>query len=190
MSTLLLGHHRDLVPTDENTVRRTTDPVPSSDSLPAEMVGPPEFNEVETDLNPHNGLATRQVASDWHASEKYTPGWAHIANPTASFAQINGQVDSSGTAAAREMMGEQGHGTMAYAIGIEPVIRDGGQYGADYFAVDPRLIQETGGAYMTPAPGIDRDSVSAGAANAVRNAKDAGAAGQYASWYAALQAGY
>lgn len=189
MSTLLFGHNRDLVPTDENAVRLTTDPV-TPDAPAAEMVGPPEFNEVETDLNPHNGLATRQVASDWHASEKYSPGWAGTANPTDSFAHINRQVDSSGTAAAREMRGEQGHGTMAYAIGIEPVIRDGGQYGADYFAVDPRMIQETGGDYMTPAPGMDHDAVSATANRAVQNAKDAGAAGQYAAWYSALQAGY
>lgn len=190
MSTLLFGHNRDLVPVDENAVRRTTDVVPPSDQPPAEMVGPPEFNEVETDLNPHTGLATRQVASDWHASEKYSPEWALHANPTESFAIIDRQIDSSGTAAMREMAGEQGHGTMAYAIGIEPVIRDGGAYGADYFAVDPRLIQETGGAYMTPAPGQDHDAVSANASQAVRNAKDAGAAGQYASWYAALQVGY
>lgn len=188
MSTLLWGHNRDLVPTDENKVRSTTDPV-EPDAPAAEAVGAPEFNEVETDTNPHLGLVNRQVASDWHPVEKYTPGWANTANPTGSFALINDQVDSSGTAAAREMRGEQGHGTMAYAIGIEPVVRDGGQYGADYFAVDPRLIQETGGAYMTPAPGQDHDSVSAAANRAVQNAKDAGAAGQYAAWYSALQMG-
>lgn len=189
MSTLFWGQNRSITSVDSNAVRQTTDPV-TPDAPAAEMAGPPEFNEVETDLNPHNGLATRQVASDWHASEKYVPGWASYANPTSSFAAINQQVDSSGTAAAREMMGQQGHGTMAYAVGIEPVIRSGAQFGADYFAVDPRVIQETGGDYMSPAPGLDRDSVSASANKAVQNAKDAGAAGQYAAWYAALQTGY
>jgi hypothetical protein len=78
---------------------------------------------------------------------------------------------------------------MAFAVGIEPVIRDGGQYGADYFAVDPKLIQESAGDYMIPDASQDHDSVSATAGQAVRNAKDAGAAGQYAAWYGALMNG-
>lgn len=189
MSTLFWGQYRDSIPTDENIVRSTTEYV-QTDAPPAEMEGPPEFNELETDSNPNLGMVTRQVASDWHASEQYSPSWADTANPTESFAYVNERMDKIGTAAAREMAGAFGHGTMAYAVGIEPVIRDGGQYGADYFAVDPRLIQETAGDYMVPDASHDHDAVGATAGQAVRNAKDAGAAGQYAAWYSALTSGY
>lgn len=188
MSTLFWGQYRDNIPADENTVRSTTAPV-DKDAPPAEMVGRPEFNEVETDPNPNLGMVNRQLASDWNASTRYAPGWAGTANPTESFAYVNERIDKVGTAADREMRGEFGHGTMAFAVGIEPVIRDGGQYGADYFAVDPRLIQETAGDYMLPDASQDHDAVSATAGQAVRNAKDAGAAGQYAAWYGALMNG-
>ena len=185
MSTLFIGQYRDTVPTDENMVRSTTEYV-EPNAPAAEMQGPPEFNEVETDPNPNLGMVTRTVASDWHATEKYAPGWAETANPTSSFGYVNEKVDKDGTAATREMAGEFGHGTMAFAIGIEPVIREAGQYGADYFAVDPRLIQDTAGDYMMPDASADHDAVSATAGQAVRNAREAGAAGQYASWYASL----
>lgn len=185
MSTLFWGQYRDAIPTEENVVRRTAEPV-DKNAPAAEMEGRPEFNEVETDPNPDLGFVNRQVASDWNASQKYAPGWAGTANPTESFAYVNERIDRVGTAAQREMNGEFGHGTMGFAVGIEPVIREGGQYGADYFAVDPKLIQETAGDYMQPDPSQDHDAVSATASQAVRNAKDAGAAGQYSAWYAAF----
>lgn len=185
MSTLFYAQMREPVPADESVVRSTTAPV-EPDAPPAEMQGPPEFNEVETDPNPHLGMVTRQVASDWHPSERYAPGWAGTANPTESNAIVNRQIDSSGTAAAREMAGHQGHGTMAYAVGIEPVIRDGAVFGADYFAAGERPIQETAGADMQPAPGMDRDAVSAAAGKAKTDARDANAAGLYQAWYAAM----
>lgn len=185
MSTLLWGQYKDAIPVEENIVRSPTEYV-TPNAPPAEADGPPEFNEVETDSNPALGMVTRELASDWHASEKYSPAWAATSNPTESFNRVNGRMDAVGTAAEREMSNQFGHGTMAFAIGIEPVIREGGQYGADYFAVDPRLIQESAGNYMMPDAAQDHDSVSATANRAVQNAKDAGAAGQYASWYAAF----
>lgn len=185
MSTLFYGQFRRPVPTDENVVRATTEAV-DPNAPPAEMEGAPEFNEVETDPNPNIGLENRQLASDWHASQQYPPSWASRANPTESFAYVNERIDKVGTAAQREMSGQFGHGTMAFAYGIEPVIREGGQFGADYFAVDPRLIQEAAGSYMMPELGQDHDAVSATAGEAVRDAKNAGASGQYAAWYSAL----
>lgn len=186
MSTLFWGQYRESIPTDEKLVRSTTEYV-DVNAPAAEADGAPEFNEFEADPNPALGMVTRQVASDWHESEKYAPSWGDRSNPSDSFAYVNRKVDSDGTAAAREMNGEFGHGTMAYAVGIEPVIREAGAFGADYFAVDPRLIQETAGNYMLPDAAQDHDAVSATANAAVRNAKDAGAAGQYASWWSALQ---
>lgn len=185
MSTLFWGQYRENIPVQEKLVRSTTEAI-QVDGPAAEMEGAPQFNEVETDANPSLGMVTRQLASDWHASEQYVPSWANRSNPTSSFGYVNEKVDSDGTAARREMTGEFGHGTMGYAIGIEPVIREGGQFGADYFAVDPRLIQETAGDYMGVVSTQDHDAISATAGQAVRNAKDAGAAGQYASWYAAF----
>lgn len=183
MSTLLYGLQRAPIPTDEAEVRSTvTESVP--DAPPAEAAGAPEFNEVETDTSTHTGLVTRQVASDWHQPEKYAPSWADRANPTASFASVNGRIDSDGTAAAREMAGQFGHGTMGYAVGIEPVIRDGGQYGADYFAVDRPDLQDGMGNQMSLAPGIDHDTTGAVAGAAKAATRDATAASTYAAWYA------
>lgn len=183
MSTLLYGMDRAPVPVDESAVRSTVDPS-TPDAPPAEAAAAPDFNQVETDPNPHNGLATRQVASDWHASERYAPSWADRANPTASFAEVNSRIDSTGTAAARELAGEQGHGTMAYAVGIEPVLREGGAFGADYFAVDPRGAMEGIGDEMSLAPGVDHDVTGAVAGAAKSAARDATAASTYAAWYA------
>jgi hypothetical protein len=188
MSTLLYGMYRESVPPEENVVRATT-AVVEKDAPPAEAAGPPEWNERETDPNPDLGMVNRQVASDWHASEKYAPSWAATANPTSSFTYINERQDRVGTAAAREMAGEFGHGTMAYAIGIEPTLRDGAAFGADYFAVDERGAQETAGLYMQAAPGLDRDAVTAAAAAAESNSRDATAASVYKQWYAATIGG-
>lgn len=185
MSTLLYGLQRAPVPADEAEVRSTVDPsVP--DAPPAEAAGPPEWNEVETDPNPHNGLATRQVASDWHQPEKYAPGWAEQANVTPSFATVNARQAQVGTAAAREMAGEFGHGTAAFAIGIEPTVRDGGSFGADYFAAEDRGAQDGIPNQMSLAPGVDHDDVSATAAAAMGASRDATAASTYAAWYSAV----
>jgi len=80
---------------------------------------------------------------------KSPPWWANLASADYE-SRIDRQVSSSGTAARREEAGQSGHGTMQYAIGIEPVIRDGASYGNDYFVTNERNIQEGMGAYMTP----------------------------------------
>jgi len=185
MSTLLYGIGRAPVPADEAEVRSTVTPS-TPDAPAAEAAGAPDWNEVETDPTPHTGLATRQVASDWHESEKYAPGWASTANPTESFASVNSRIDSAGTAAAREMAGQFGHGTMGFAVGIEPVLRDGAAFGADYFAVDERGAQEGIENQLSAPLGVDRDDVSAQAAMAKGAARDATAASTYAAWYAAV----
>lgn len=186
MSTLLYSLNRNAVPADENKLRSTADPV-DEDAPAAEASGAPEWNERETDPNPNlTGLVNRQVASDWHAVEKYSPAWAAYANPTASFAEVNGKMDAVGTAAAREMRGEQGHGTMAYAVGIEPTLRDGSVFGADYFAVNEKGAQENVTNYMSVAPGLDHDHVAATAGAAKGAARDAAASSQYGAWYSAM----
>ena len=163
MSTLLWGD-LDGVPADEAKVRATTAPV-EVDAPPAEAQGAPEFNEVETDPNPNlGGLATRQVASDWHEPVQYSPSWAGTATAEHN-AIIDRQVATSGTAAQREAAGQFGHGTYGYAIGIEPVLRDGGAYGNDYFAAEKNEIQraddyDSGERGVQPALGLDREEIA------------------------------
>lgn len=176
----------DGVPADEAKVRATTAPV-EVDAPPAEAESDPEFNAVETDPNPNlGGLATRQVASDWHETEKYSPGWA--AQATAPHdAIVNEQVATSGTAASREMAGQFGHGTMSYAVGIEPTIRDGAAFGNDYFAADKRDIQENEGDAVRgvqPTQGQDRDDIAG--VSAYGNAAARDATNNMAEWYAGM----
>ena len=83
-----------------------------------------------------------------------SPWWAPYATENHNEI-IDNQVASSGTAAAREMAGEQGHGTMQYAIGIEPEIRDGAFMGNDYFLSHQAEVQDGAGNYMNPTFGDD-----------------------------------
>lgn len=175
----------DGVPLDEAKVRATTAPV-VVDAPPAEADKAPEFNSVETDTNPMlGGLSPRQLASDWHESEQYAPSWAGNATLRHD-AIVNETIASKGTAAEREMAGQQGHGTMAYAVGIEPVIRSGGAFGNEYFAANRADIQEPASATaeqrgVTPIPGTDREDIARAAAYGNVASRDA-AASNYAAF--------
>jgi hypothetical protein len=130
-------------------VRETSEPV-RKDGIGAEAQHAPEWNEVETDASPQLlGLSQRMVGSDTIDTEKSAPWWAGLASADYE-SVIDRQVSSSGSAARREEAGQSGHGTMQYALGIEPVIRDGAQYGNDYFLSHDRDIQDGAGQYMTP----------------------------------------
>lgn len=189
MSTLLMWADREGVPADENVVRRTTFDV-TPDAPPAEMQGAPEPQEVETDPNPNLGLVNRQVASDWHESEQYTPGWIpNVDNNHNHNDIVDKQVSTSGTAASREAAGQFGHGTLAHAVGIEPVgdlVSTNAQMGNTYFLRDDRDINGTGAYAMSVPPGLDRDTVGAVAGEGKDDARDATQASQYAAWYAGL----
>jgi hypothetical protein len=188
MSTLLYGGHVEHAPVDEQLARATTEPV-DIDAPPAVEKDTPEFNEVERDHQPHAGIVTSNLASHYVPSRQYVPGWADNAQVTPSFAQVNAQQATSGTAAAREMAGQQGHGTMAYAIGIEPVIRDGGAMGNDYFAAERPGVQPTAGAVMEMSPGYDRD-ISAGlSAYAMTSSHEAAQSGYETAWAGAMMPG-
>lgn len=181
MGLFLTGVRPTPVSADEESVRSTLEPVDPG-APPAEAPDAPAFNQPFFPNNPHNGLSGGQVASDWVEGRHQNPFWARLANPTASFAQINGQVDSSGRAAGRELAGD-GQGGMAYAEGIEPVIRDGGAFGADYFAVERTGIQPTMGNEMSLAPGLERDEISAANAAALAGSRRAASASLYQAWF-------
>src|SRR6478736_2351548 len=133
MSTLYWGALSDVgVPQDIEKVTRNTFPV-QVDAPPAEKQDAPDLNEVETDPNPELGYTGHQLASSWHQPEKAPPP-----GPTATAehnAIIDRQVATSGTAASREAAGQWGHGSAAFAVGIEPTPLEV-QFGTDYFAAD------------------------------------------------------
>ena len=168
MSTLLYGI-RDSVSPDEAEVRSTVTVV-DNDASSAEADNAPDFNEFESDPDTEGGLTTRQVASHVVPStQSVNPALAQ-AN-TEHNEIINRQVSSSGTAAAREAAGMWGHGTLQFAEGIEPTIRDGAAFGEEFFAADRDAIQTGSGDYMTPTPSDYSNEKVQATAN--RNARQA-----------------
>lgn len=159
----------------ESEVRSTLAPL--RDDGPAESQEP-DWNEFESDGSGElTGLSTRMLAPDTHESEQYKPEWIEGAS-TPHNILIDAQVASSGTAAAREAAGIQGHGTMQYGEAIDPVIREAGAFGNDYFAANLADIQDGAGDYMTPAP--DQWSNAVAAARASADSRAAYSSSQYA----------
>ena len=162
-------------PADENIVRMTTAPVDVT-KAPAVMDDPPMMGEVETDPDPMLGMATRQVASDWHQGEKYAPFWAdNVSQQAVNSVPIDSTVSSAGMAPALEKSGTFGHGSMSFAVGIEPAqgLAPGGQYGNEYFAVPKPPPQEGMGNYMTMPPGYAHGAITATARQGAEYARDA-----------------
>lgn len=166
------------VPQDESVARSTVEPI-RRDSETAEMQHAPEYNELDTDESGElTGLAKREVGSDTRDSEQSAPFWAALATADHNTI-VDSQVATSGTAAKRENAGQFGHGTMQYALGIEPVIREGARFGNDYFTSNEADIQDGAGSYMTP-PDQDNWLSAVAAANAEKSSREAFRATQYA----------
>lgn len=174
------------VPADEKVVRNTATPV-DIDAPPAMQEDMPEMGEVETDGNPNLGMVNRQLSSKWIDRKRSTPSWlSKVAGGTDNNAIINEQVSSSGYSASQEAQGNWGHGTMPAAIGIEPVgdLRDGGKMGNEYFVRNDRKIQDTSdNTMMTPANGIDRNTIGRVAGAGKDNARKASAAAMYDTFW-------
>lgn len=137
------------VPQDENEVRSTVEPI-REHGIPADEQESPDWNEFQSDDSGElTGLSHRVAGSETVETEQDAPYYAELASENHN-KLIDDQVSSSGTAAAREMAGQFGHGTMQYALGIEPVIREGAAFGADYFTAHEMGAQEGSGSYMQP----------------------------------------
>ncbi len=186
MTSLLfgvMGNHG--VPVDEKVVRSTALPV-EKDAPPAMESDRPEWNEpVESDPNPNLGMNTRTLASHWVEGEQSAPWWQGSVDQNAEHnTLVDSRISSSGTAAAREAAGQFGHGSMSYAVGIEPVgdLRDGGKMGNEYFAAGKPDIQETAGNYMSVPPGYDQATTGKAAAAGKTAAREA-ATSAYDAWW-------
>lgn len=165
--------------TPEDQVRSTLEPVRHDDSS-AQMQESPDYNEYHSDESGElTGLTRRQVASDTHEREKYRPWWRMFATNNDVPELIDARRATVGTAAAREEAGEQGHGTMQYAVGIEPQIRDGARFGNDYFVTHDKSIQEGAGAYMQPDSVQNNWASQVAAARASEASRKAYLASQY-----------
>lgn len=171
-----------VVPADEAVVRATAVPV-FMDKPAAMAEDMPLMGEIETDHDPNLGMVNRQVAPKVGGHEKYAPFWAGNVNAANEHnAIVDRQVSTSGTAAAREVAGQYGHGTASYAVGIEPVgdLGDQGKLGNDYFQRNPRGIQDTADDTMM-SPTVPKDvNVSAAGKEAARKAAQASV---YNTWW-------
>lgn len=185
MSTALYALGRLESSPDQDLARATTEPVDVNDHANMEAA-PPDFNEVERSEEQHAGLTTSNLASFHIPGQQYSPFWSEQSDVTPSFAGVNSRQARLGTAARRESEGEFGHGTMPVTVGIEPIIRDGGFFGLDYFAADQPGIQPTAGAYMEQAPGYDRDVTGRAAAGAAVASHVAVASGYMNQWSGAM----
>lgn len=186
MTNLFLGHlSRASVPADQETVRATATPV-YQDKPAAVQQDTPVQNQVQTDSDPNLGMESRQLASHWTEGVQSAPFWgADVAGYTETTRVINEQVSTSGTAAQREMAGQFGHGSLSYAVGIEPVkdLTQGGKMTNDYFVRTDRIIQDTADNTMM-TPGIQSTDVKAQISErGKRNARNAAAAGMYAQFW-------
>ena len=183
MSTLLYGINRGEVPSDEKTVRSTVTVV-SNDEPVAMQEHSPDFNETDTDPDTGGGLTTRQLASHVRPTERYAPstGDSNVDHN----AIVNTQVSSSGTAAAKELTGQWGHGTLSITEGLEPVLVDGHAFTEDYFKAPERSPQADVTDYMTASTNGDPGTTSQAQATGEANARQAVEASQYAAFNHAM----
>lgn len=173
------------VPADEKVVRATATPVDSGAPAAVESDVPQWGEKMETDGNQNLGIVNRTKASHWVEGEQSAPFWqAEVDAQTQHNYLIDRQISSSGTAASREASGQFGHGTLSYAVGIEPVsdLREGGKMGNDYLAVGKPDIQSTMNNEMSVPPGYDHQSVGMAAATGKTAAREA-AASPYDTWW-------
>jgi hypothetical protein len=100
---------------------------------------PPDYNQFTSDSREDGGLTTNTLASHVTATQQYVPTITNASEDL--FSKVNDQISSSGTAAAKEMTGQTGHGTMKVVEGIEPTLVDGTQFDNLYFKANVGVVQ-------------------------------------------------
>src|SRR5665647_1041136 len=133
-------------PRDEEVIRSTTNTV-DVEAPAAMQESAPDYNQFTSDKREDGGLTTNTLASHVTATQQYVPTITNAS--TDLFTGTNSQVSTSGTAAAKEMTGQTGHGTMKIVEGIEPIIVDGTQFDNLYFKGNVGVVQGSAGSnYM------------------------------------------
>lgn len=174
-TTLLLGFQPRPVPVEEAVVRSTVTVV-EQDEPSSVATAPPDFNELFADPDTAGGLTSHQVAPAVIRSERFVP---NIGDSNAEHNVIvDRQVSTSGTAAARELTGTWGHGTMKVTSAIEPTMRDGGFLGGDYFIGHPRPDASMD-SYMSPSQQVDPMTAATTQATGEENSRAATRAAMY-----------
>lgn len=179
MSTLLYGMNPGTPPGDEAAVRSTVTVV-APDAPSSMQEHAPDFNELATDGPTEGGLTAHQLGSHVVASIRGLPVIGNANDDPNSI--INRQVSTSGTAAAREAAGIQGHGTLMVTEGIEPAIRDGQAFTEDYFAAGERTAQQDVANYMTPSQAADPATSAAAQAAGEAASRAAVQSSQYSAF--------
>lgn len=119
---------------------RDTDVAIVADEREAMEDAPPE-KSAPPDIDPRVrlGMVTRSTASYVFPTEKYAPPWAD----NTEVGQVAGDaIPSAGSAAQREMAGDYSHGTMPIVVGIAPLLGNAPSFGAEYFVVHDKPIQD------------------------------------------------
>lgn len=187
MSTLLyeLGSQVPVVQDEEQVRPGPAEPVRES---AAEEDGPPEWNERTVDAEPlvdRGPTGAARLAGDWTPRERQsTPDMRGITVPQVEInAVVDGHVSSVGYAAGKEAAGDAGQWTHPYANSLEPVIRDGIDFGYTQFRSMPLAAQDGSGAFLSsPLEAQDPDYTAgllAAAQHNARVARQASALGEY-----------
>lgn len=134
-------------PLEEYVVRPHADVI--TDKTASVETDEVEWNETVTDKDPNLGIENKTLASQW-TQGVHTPPVNINTFTTQHNYEIDSRISGAGYAAAKERSGSRGPGTLSYAVGIEPVLRDGGAFGNEYFEAGKRNIQDSAGRYMTP----------------------------------------
>jgi len=188
MSIAIFAVGRESVQPDESEVRSTLDPY-NADAPAAKLDEAPDYNETASYVDNANGtIRPHQVNGAFTPTQKYAPYQAQFATNQDYALLVNEQVASSGQAAAKELTGQQGHGTMSRTESMEPQIREGADFGADYFAANVLGANEPAGDYMTPQVG-DAQMNAVASAFAARNAREAAQASLYGEWLGSMVGG-
>jgi hypothetical protein len=180
MSTLLFVEPTAVTPDEANV--RSTVTVVQDDAPPSVEAGAPEFNQVTTDPITEGGLTSHQLASKVTDSVQSPPPVGNANAEGAMFGIVNGGQSTKGHAAALELAGIQGHGTLMITEGIEPVISDGRAFSETYFSAGGRPVQSTADKAMSPAQSADPSTSAAAQATATRAARQAAQASMYQSF--------
>lgn len=184
--TSLLTQFPSTVPISEEVARSTVEPITDPDLTAEAPPDTPEYNQFINDPTIQPGISVHQAGSYWNENQR-GPNTDTAAVSRLFNAAIDIQVSSAGRAATIEATEVYGHGTMPWAEGIEPVIREGAEYGEDYFSAGKPAIQQTTGDYMSQPDSlgtlVDPDWTAVAAADAASRSREASRATLFDAWY-------